>query len=212
MDHKLILKLEKIKAGVPNPTPELIKKVEDINSKAVMLLTSFKQFLEKLYDDVVNVRIFIFTYGLVIEHLIQRIDLYYYSMDRLIHREKYSPTYVAKLQFDFNNLVKQDAMFINGFVNQSEKDVIAKARGYEKSFELLLKNYEVPLTPDNQKILSEKSARLNASFAEFVKDLLNRINNKDIQFIVEPVFIDLILRESNMFKFILEGNLRDLAV
>lgn len=212
MDQQLILKLGKIKAGVPNPTVGLIKKVEDINNKAVMLLSGFKEFLEQLYDDVINVRIFVYTYALIIEHLIQRINLYYYSMDRLIHREKYSPTYVAKVQFDFNNLVKQDAKFINAFVNQAEKEIIEKARGYETSFELLLKNYEVPLTPENQRILSEKSARLNASFAEFVKDILNGINNKNIQFIVEPVFIDLILRESNMFKFILSGNLRDLNI
>lgn len=212
MDQELILKLKKIKAGVPKVTPELVKKVEDINTRAIMLLTSFKQFLEKLYDDVVNVRVFVYTYALIIEHLIQRIDLYYYSMDRLIHRETYSPTYVTKVQFDFNNLVRQDAKFISGFVNQSETDVMEKARGYEESFELLLKNYEVPLTPDNQRLLSEKSARLNASFADFVKSLLDRINSGDIQFIVEPVFMDLVLRESNMFKFILSGNLRDLTI
>lgn len=211
MDQELILKLEKIKAGIPKPTPELIKKVEEINNQAVILLTNFKKFLEQLYDDVINVRLFIFSYGLLIEHLIQRIDLYYYSMDRLIHREKYSPTYVAKVQYDFNNLVKQDTKFINAFVNQTERDVMEEARKYEQNFEMLLKTYQIPLTPDNQKLLSERSYALNASFAEFVKGLLDRINNRDIQFMVEPVFIDLILRESNMFKFILSGNLKELG-
>lgn len=211
MDQELILKLEKIKAGIPKPTPELIKKVEKINNQAVILLTNFKKFLEQLYDDVINVRLFIFSYGLLIEHLIQRIDLYYYSMDRLIHREKYSPTYVAKVQYDFNNLVKQDTKFINAFVNQTERDVMEEARKYEQNFEMLLKTYQIPLTPDNQKLLSERSYALNASFAEFVKGLLDRINNRDIQFMVEPVFIDLILRESNMFKFILSGNLKELG-
>lgn len=212
MDQELVLKLQKIRAGVPNPTPELIKKVEEINSKAVMLLTNFKKFLEELYNEVINVRIFIFSYGLIIEHLIQRIGLYYFSMERLTNRETFSPTYVTKVQYDFNNLVKQDAKFINAFVDQAETEVMEEARKYEQSFDLLLKNYEVPLTPDNQKLLSERSAALNASFAEFVKGILDRINNRDIQFIVEPVFIDLILRESNMFKFVLSGNLKELEV
>lgn len=212
MDQELVLKLQKIRAGVPNPTPELIKKVEEINSKAVMLLTNFKKFLEELYNEVINVRIFIFSYGLIIEHLIQRIGLYYFSMERLTNRETFSPTYVTKVQYDFNNLVKQDAKFINAFVDQAETEVMEEARKYEQSFDLLLKNYEVPLTPDNQKLLSERSAALNASFAEFVKEILDRINNRDIQFIVEPVFIDLILRESNMFKFVLSGNLKELEV
>lgn len=212
MDQELILKLEKIKAGIPKPTPELIKKVEEINTQAVILLTNFKKFLEQLYDDVINVRIFIFSYGLFIQHLIQRIDLYYYSMDRLTHREKFSPTYVAKVQYDFNNLVKQDAKFINAFVNQSEREIMEEARIYEQNFEVLLTTYQIPLTPDNQKLLSERSYALNASFAEFVKGLLDRINNRDIQFMVEPVFIDLILRESNMFKFVLSGNLKELTI
>lgn len=211
MDQELILKLKKIKPGIPNSTPELIKKVEDINNQAVILLTNFKKFLEEIYDEVINVRIFMFTYGLLIKHIIQRVDLYYYSMDRVTHREKYSPTYVAKLQYDFNNLVKQDAKFINALVNQSERDVIRRAREFEQRFEMLLKAYQIPLTPDNQKILSQRSDELNADFASFVKELLNRINAKDIQFMVEPVFIDVILRESNMFKFVLSGNLKELG-
>lgn len=211
MNQYLILKLEEIKPGIPKPSTELIKRVEEINKQAEILLSNFKKFLQDIYDKVINVKLFIFSYGLLIDHLIDRINLYYYSIDRLIHREDLSPTYVSTVQFDFNKLVKQDAMFINALVNQKEKQVIEKARYFEQEFDILLKTYQIPLTPDNQTLLSKRSLKLNDDFINFVNDILNKITNKEIQFMTEPVFIDLILRESNLFKFILSGDIIELS-
>ena len=211
MNQYLILKLEEIKPGIPKPSTELIKRVEEINKQAEILLSNFKKFLQDIYDKVINVKLFIFSYGLLIDHLIDRINLYYYSIDRLIHREDLSPTYVSTVQFAFNKLVKQDAMFINALVNQKEKQVIEKARYFEQEFDILLKTYQIPLTPDNQTLLSKRSLKLNDDFINFVNDILNKITNKEIQFMTEPVFIDLILRESNLFKFILSGDIIELS-
>lgn len=211
MNQYLILKLEEIKPGIPKPSTELIKRVEEINKQTEILLSNFKKFLQDIYDKVINVKLFIFSYGLLIDHLIDRINLYYYSIDRLIHREDLSPTYVSTVQFDFNKLVKQDAMFINALVNQKEKQVIEKARYFEQEFDILLKTYQIPLTPDNQTLLSKRSLKLNEDFINFVNDILNKITNKEIQFMTEPVFIDLILRESNLFKFILSGDIIELS-
>ena len=211
MNQDLILKLEKIKPGIPKPNSKLLTQVENINNKAKELLNNFKAFLEDIYNRVINVDIFIFTYGLLIEHLIDRINLYYYSIDRLIHREDLSPTYVAMVQYNFNKLVKQDAMFINGLVDQNEKEIINTARDFELKYEELLKTYQIPLTPDNQVIQSNRSLELNNSFIVFVSSILERIKNRSVQFMVEPVFIDLILRESNLFSFILSGDLVELS-
>ena len=211
MNQYLILKLEEIKPGIPNPTTELIEKIEKINKQTELLLSNFRKFLQDIYNKVINVKLFIFSYGLLIEHLIDRINLYYYSIDRLIHREDLSPTYVSTVQFDFNKLVKQDAMFINALVNQKEHKVIEKARYFEQEFDILLKTYQIPLTPDNQTLLSKRSLKLNDDFINFVNDILNKITNKEIQFMTEPVFIDLILRESNLFKFILSGDIIELS-
>ena len=211
MNQYLILKLEEIKPGIPKPSTELIRRVEEINKQTEILLSNFKKFLQDIYDKVINVKLFIFSYGLLIDHLIDRINLYYYSIDRLIHREDLSPTYVSTVQFAFNKLVKQDAMFINALVNQKEKQVIEKARYFEQEFDILLKTYQIPLTPDNQTLLSKRSLKLNDDFINFVNDILNKITNKEIQFMTEPVFIDLILRESNLFKFILSGDIIELS-
>lgn len=212
MNQNLILKLNDIKPGIPKPTKELIEIVEKINKQAEILLVNFKEFLEEVYDKVINVKLFIFSYGLLIEHLIDRINLYYYSIDRLIDREDLSPTYVATIQYDFNTLVKQDSMFLNALVNQKEEDIIRRAREFENDFKELLKTYQIPLTPDNQRLLSERSLALNNQFIKFVEEILDRVVNKNIQFMVEPVFIDLILRESNLFSFILAGDIIELSV
>ena len=212
LNQNLIYKLNDIKPGIPIPTKELIEQVEKINKETEVLLVNFKKFLEDVYDKVINVRLFIFSYGLLIQHSIDRISLYYYSLDRLISREDLSPTYVATVQYDFNVLVKQDAMFINSLVNQSEQDIIKKARSFEKEFSELLKTYQIPLTPDNQTLLTERSLALNNRFIKFIEEILDRIIRKDIQFMVEPVFIDLILRESNLFSFILAGNIVELSI
>ena len=212
MNQYLILRLEEIKPGIPKPTKKLINKVQNINNQAKILLTNFKKVLQDIYNKVTNVQLFIFSHGLLIEHLIDRINLYYYSIDRLIHREDLSPTYVATVQVDFNKLVKQDTMFINALVNQQETTIIEKARYFEQEFNTLLKTYQIPLTPDNQTLLSERSLKLNEEFINFVKNILKDIINKKIQFITEPVFIDLILRESNLFKFILSGDIIELSV
>lgn len=211
LDEQVVIKLSQIKAGIPTPTDELINKVEDLNNKTTRLIENFKTFLTQVYDEVVNVRLFVFTYGMVIEHMIKKLDLFHESMDRLNSREKFSPTYVAKLQYDFNNLLKDDAQFINGFVNQSESSVINDARNYEHDFAMLSRNYQIPLTPDNQRTLSRRSYELNNSFARFVERILSRMENKNIQFMVEPLFLDFILRESHTFRYILEGNLRELS-
>ena len=212
MNQDLILRLEKIKPGIPKPTSKLLSQVEKVNKRAKELLNNFKTFLKDIYDKVIKNDIFVFTYGLLIEHLIDRINLYYYSVDRLIHREDLSPTYVSTVQYDFNKLVMQDSMFINGFVNQSEKEIIDMAREFEASYDKLLKTYQIPLTPDNQVIQSNRSLNLNNKFISFVSSILEKIKDKKVQFMVEPVFIDLILRESNLFSFILSGDLIELSI
>ena len=83
---------------------------------------------------------------------------------------------------------------------------------FEKEFSELLKTYQIPLTPDNQTLLTERSLALNNRFIKFIEEILDRIIRKDIQFMVEPVFIDLILRESNLFSFILAGNIVELSI
>lgn len=212
LNQNLIYKLNDIKPGIPVPTKELIEKIENINKEVKILLDNFKRFLEDVYRKVINVELFIFSYGLLIEHLIDRINLYYYSLDRLINREDLSPTYVATVQYDFNVLVKQDSMFINSLVNQIEDDIIKKARDFESEFNELLKTYQIPLTPDNQTLLTKRSLDLNNRFISFIEEILDRVVKKDIQFMVEPVFIDLILRESNLFSFILAGNIVELSI
>ena len=212
LNQNLIYKLNDIKPGIPVPTKELIEKIENINKEVKILLDNFKRFLEDVYRKVINVELFIFSYGLLIEHLIDRINLYYYSLDRLINREDLSPTYVATVQYDFNVLVKQDSMFINSLVNQIEDDIIKRAREFESEFNELLKTYQIPLTPDNQTLLTKRSLDLNNRFISFIEKILDRVVKKDIQFMVEPVFIDLILRESNLFSFILAGNIVELSI
>ena len=103
-------------------------------------------------------------------------------------------------------------MFLNALVNQKEKDIIKRSREFEEYFKELLKTYQIPLTPDNQKLLSERSLTLNKKFIKFVEEILDRIVKKNIQFMVEPVFIDLILRESNLFNFILAGDIIELLI
>ena len=212
MNQDLVFKLNDIKPGIPNPTKELLKKVKQINEQAKILLINFKKFLEDVYNRAINVELFIFSYGLLIEHLIDRINLYYYSISRLVDREDLSPTYVATVQYDFNNLVKQDAMFLNALVNQKEDNIIKRAREFENAFMELLNTYQIPLTPDNQQLLSKRSLTLNNEFIKFVEEILDRVINKNIQFMVEPVFIDIILRESNLFSFILAGNIVELSI
>lgn len=193
--------------GIPNPTPELLQKIDKITNSYNIVLDNFISFLEKLLEEVTNSRIFVFNYAMTIQYALNKAKLSKKSMERIITKSTYNPTYITIFQAGLNNLIAESSVLLAAFINQSEYGEILILKNYSIEFALLFNQYSKPLTPTLQQELSTQSYNLIISYIEFLKKILEKIKNKDLQIAVEPIFIDAFLTEANFYKYAIEGHI-----
>lgn len=203
----LVLNLE---SGIPVPSKDLLYEVTYILRQMRQLNIEFVSFLTDVLEKLNNVTIFMFNFEMNMRSSFKKIAIFNKSIDRLLSREKFSPNYVAGLQLAFNEVMVLDAYLIGSFINQSEETIIKTGRIISKDFENLMPEYYLQLSPLLQSQLSEKSYELILNFISYLKYVLGRIEKRNIQFIASPIYFDNLLREANFYKFILEGNIKQL--
>lgn len=190
---------------VINPSNEMIKEIDTINKLAYNLTENFIGFCEDILEELRNQNLFSYSYLSIFEYMILESQSYLKNLERLINKYEIDPTFVSGYQYMYNKSMKDIATFIRNFVDTNSIEIINEAEQFIQDFNTLLNEYETtPLSPYNQKLLEDKSLNIVNKFRDFISRCIQKLLEKKLYFIVEPIFLDNMYTEANYFKYILE--------
>lgn len=200
-DIEIVTNLMMLKSGTPIVSNELLNEVTTINEETLKILKEYIDFTTYIYNQVLKSNLFIYKYGLYIEEIRNRASFYYDNLHRILNKEQVSIILFDKTIEGIKDLMERNALFINGFVNQSEDGIILEARNFANEFHNLDLSNITTLSEEELQNTYNTALNLIDSFINFVTRLIEKVLNKNLQFIVVPAFLDICLREANDFKY-----------
>lgn len=203
-DINIITQLMMLKPGIPIVSNELLNEVTVINTETLKVLKEYIDFITYIHNQVLKLNLFVFKYGLYIEEVKNRASFYYDNLLRIINKEKVSVILIDKNLEEIKKLMERNALFINGFVNQSEDSIIVEARNFADAFNQLDLSSISKISKEEQQILYNNTNNLIDSFITFITSLIEKLLNRSLQFMVGPAYLDICLREANDFKYNLQ--------
>ena len=191
------------------PTLENIKKIEDFNKKALTIATEFVNLAEEIRKKLLNNELFSYSYSLLYDYMIRTINIYKAELVRLEEKIVKDPILVVDTEYDYNITVYEIISFLRGLINPNAARYILELNELlNEEYPKLLDNYNnLPLSPENQLMLSEESLRLLRKTRILIKDMLKDLLDANLYFIIEPLAIDNFYRNTNYFLYIIDQDL-----
>lgn len=191
------------------PTLENIKKIEDFNKKALTIATEFVDLAEEIRKKLLNNELFSYSYPLLYDYMIRTINIYKAELVRLEEKTVKDPILVVDTEYDYNITVYEIISFLRGLINPNAESYISVLNELlNEEYPKLLDDYNnLPLSPENQLMLSEESLRLLRKTRILIKDMLKDLLDANLYFIIEPLAIDNFYRNTNYFLYIIDQDL-----
>ena len=184
--------------GVDNRnTPELWRRVRQINERSIWLLDQLIDFKERILCQVRNGNLFTTNYPLLIEHILREAKLYRSTIENLLNDTCLCYDDLLQTENFWNRIMMEHAWFIRGLLDPSE-ELVATADGFAEDYRRLLemakKREELSLSDLTQESLAE-----TLDYRQFKTAGTKGILNCDIESIILPLLADHVLREANHY-------------
>lgn len=197
-----------LKSGEPKTvSKEMVDSMKRINAEAFSLADEFSKLCTEIVDKMEINELFSYSYIALTRFMIYETELFKSGLERLIQQFQIDPSSAANYEFYFNNSMRSIAIFIEKLVDPINEDIFDKAKWFENSFNEAEEAYKTtPLTPDNQKVLTEKETLLVKEFHNFMEECIKKLLAREVYFIIEPIFWDNMYTQINFFQYILNYN------
>lgn len=195
-DISIIESLMNLKPGIPKSSNSLLDEVTSINEETYNLLKEYNDFITYINNQVLKVNLLVYKYSMYIEDIKNRGIFYMSNLKRIMNREKVSTILIDSNINSIKNLMERNALFINGFVNQKEEEIIKEARTFAEEYEKL----DLSTINNNEELYNEAYS-LTDRFSMFITFLIEKLLNRKLQLMVGPAYLDICLREANDFKY-----------
>ena len=137
--------------------------------------------------------------------MIDETTLYMNDLKRIQSKTGTDPTFVTSYEYWYSNSMMQACKFIIGLSDPAQEALITNADNYRKIFSKQMDLYKDVSSPEKEKLLNDETIDYMTNFISFLSKLIERILNKQLYFIVEPLFFDNLLTEANYFLYLLKG-------
>lgn len=186
---------------------QTVNAIQAINQKAYVLTQNFITFCEEVRTKMLANELFSYSYPAMYDYMIEEAERYELELERIMKRDTTSPIFVLNFEYQFNNVMREGAMFIRGLVDPNQEEIIKEADQFVTEFQTLMKKYQTEgLSPEKQKELTMQSLDTLNRFIAFIERCIEGQLNSSIYFIVEPIFLDNLYSEANYFKYALSIN------
>lgn len=186
-------------------TSEELKDISNLNDKAITLANNFIDFCTDILSGLKNNDLFSYSYQLFYNYMIDETTLYMNDLKRIQSKSGADPTFVTSYEYWYSNSMMQACKFIIGLSDPAQEALITNADNYRKIFSKQMDLYKDVSSPEKEKLLNDKTIDYMTNFISFLSKLIERILNKQLYFIVEPLFFDNLLTEANYFLYLLKG-------
>ena len=136
---KLEAKLwENIGSKISKINSDLVKRVERINQRCLELLKGLICFKVQTLKNVLQCKMFTMNCPLLIEHIIREAKLYEKYIMNLEEGNRCKQNNLREIELFWNQIMMEHALFIRGFLDPTENDLIMTADNFAQQYSKLL--------------------------------------------------------------------------
>lgn len=185
----------------------IVDSITILNKDIYVVVENFIDFMNTILNEMNNNITFSSSYPLFYKYALLEANLYLRDLDRLINKSGVDPVFIAGFQFYYLQVMKWQAQFIAGYSDPEQESIIRQARDFENEFILLMEKYDnSQISPEKILIFNENAIEIVERFKYFIATIIQGILNSELYFIVEPIFFDNLLTETNYFIYLLKGS------
>lgn len=190
---------------------ELISKMISINDRALALAKEFIDLAKKIESEMTSNNLFSYSYPTMYNFMIITIELYIGELNRLKERIKKDPIIALDTEYGYNITAYEITEFLRGLIDPRGESYIEVLNNIlNEIYPKLLEDYnKLPLSPENQQDLSERSTTIIRRIRLLLSNMLKDLLDSKLYFIIEPLAIDNFYRNINYFLYTLDASLKE---
>jgi len=205
LNTDLTVEEKKVEVGeATEPTMEVLEQLDLLNSNALTLTRNFVEFLKQIYNEIDNNDLFAYLYLDLINYMKNEANLYIRILERTINKESVDPLFVTDYIYRYQLVMRDTAMFLRGLVDPRNSDVFDTFQLFVNTFQKLSSEYkDATISPDVQKQLNTRTSKAVDEYRGFLSTVIQRVLNSEVQFLINPTFLDNVYTEANYFSYLL---------
>ena len=191
-----------------------MQKINELNNQALILINDFKVFCGEIKEKLDSQELFSYLYPDFFNYMFDEISVYGRDIERILSKKDYTDFYLSEYAYYFNELLRESALYIRGFLDTVHQDIFDMASFYVDAFSSLIEKY---LKNQDNEALSSETEGLVSNYGNSISNIIERLLKAEIYFITPPIVLDNFLTNVNVYLFILKyargiGNTRYLQI
>lgn len=178
----------------------VIDRINNLNNESLTLINDFKEFVTEIKNKLINGSLFSYLYLDFFNYMFDEISVYGRDIKRIESKNDYTDFYLREFVYYFNELLRESAKYIRGFLDTKEQESFDKASYFVNAFASLTEKY----LKNKDESLNIETERLVIEYKKYIVDLIEKLLKKEIYFITPPVTLDNFLTNINVYLFILK--------
>ena len=179
---------------------DTMKIIDNLNNEVLDLINDFKDFCSEIKTKLDNGELFSYLYPDFFNYMYDEISVYGRDLERIMSKKDYTKFYLNEYIYYFNEILRESALYIRGFLDTKYQDVFDMASFYINAFANLTEKY----LKDKNSDLNIETKRLVTNYKIFLIDIIEKVLKSKISFIIPPITLDNFLTNINVYLFILE--------
>ena len=181
---------------------ETIEKINNLNNESLSLINDFKIFCQEIKMKIESGELFSYSYPDFFNYMYDEISVYGRDIERILSKKDYTDFYISEYAYYFNELLRESALYIRGFLDTSDQDIFDMASYYINAFANLTEKY-LKKTDTNTN-LSLEAEKLVINYQKFVSNVIDKLLKAKIYFITPPITLDNFLTNINVYLFLMK--------
>ena len=184
---------------------EIIKSMTSMNERAVDIANEFIMLAREIRGEMTSNNLFSYSYPTMYNFMIITIELYIGELNRLKEMIRKDPIIALDTEYGYNITAYEITSFLRGLIDPNATSYIEVLNNIlNEIYPQLLEDYNsLPLSPENQQNLIERSIAVIRRIRLLLSNMLKDLLDAKLYFIIEPLAIDNFYRDINYFLYIL---------
>ncbi len=190
---------------------ELITILTSFNDRATSIANEFINLAREIRGEMTSNNLFSYSYPTMYNFMIITIELYIGELNRLKERIRKDPIIALDTEYGYNITAYEITSFLRGLIDPNATSYIEVLNNIlNEIYPELLEDYNsLPLSPENQQNLTERSIAVIRRIRLLISNMLRDLLDAKLYFIIEPLAIDNFYRNINYFLYALDADMKE---